>query len=83
MSHSMTIAQASAQLGQLILGLAPGDEIVLTENDLPVAKIVPGPGKKEPNTPPKQRMPGAWKGKLIPLDETETGILEMFKDYAP
>ena len=41
MSHTLTLEQASAQLPALVRSLSPGDEIVLTDNEKPVARILP------------------------------------------
>lgn len=75
MSRTIPIDQASFQLRGLIQALAPGDEIVLTDNDKPVARIVPdGTSLK--------RVPGAWKGMLTILKEDDEH-LEDFKEYMP
>jgi antitoxin (DNA-binding transcriptional repressor) of toxin-antitoxin stability system len=50
---TVNIQEAQAKLPELIHGLSPGTEVVITENDQPVAKLVaekpvlgrrPGPG---------------------------------------
>jgi prevent-host-death family protein len=76
MSQTLSIEQASAKLSELVRALEPGDEIVLTENDRPVARILPSPA-------PVKRMPGAWKGKLEIVDEGDDMVLEHFQDYLP
>jgi antitoxin (DNA-binding transcriptional repressor) of toxin-antitoxin stability system len=76
MSHTVSIQQASAKLSELVLALGPGDEIVLTDNDRPVARIVP-------NVVTAKRTPGAWKGKLEITGDSDDGILEQFQDYLP
>jgi antitoxin (DNA-binding transcriptional repressor) of toxin-antitoxin stability system len=76
MSHTIPIQQASAQLGQLVRSLGPDDEIILMENDRPVARIVPN----SPNSVVKRRVPGAWKGMLEIIDDRDDVILEHFKD---
>jgi len=38
---SLPLQQVQAQLPELIHQLAPGDEVLITENDQPVARIVP------------------------------------------
>ena len=76
MSHTVPIQIASSKLSELVLALGPGDEIVLTNNDVPVARIVP-------NVPTASRMPGAWKGKLEIIDDSDDAILEQFQDYLP
>jgi di/tripeptidase len=40
MTVTMTIEEAQANLKELIDGLMPGDEVVVTENQQPVAKLV-------------------------------------------
>jgi antitoxin (DNA-binding transcriptional repressor) of toxin-antitoxin stability system len=76
MSHTVSIQQASSKLSELVLALGPGDEIVLTENDRPVARIVP-------NVVTLTRTPGGWKGKLEIVDDNDDFILEQFQDYLP
>ena len=76
MSHTIPIDQASAQLRGLVRSLGPGDEIVLTDNDKPVARIVSDLPQ------PKQRVPGAWKGMLTIVKEDDEH-LEDFKEYMP
>ncbi len=46
MSVTITIEQAQATLKNLIEQLAPGAEIVITDNEPPVAKLVSAPAKK-------------------------------------
>jgi len=75
MSHTIPLDQASAQLSGLVRALGPGDEIVLTENDKPIARIVPSSAR--PN-----RVPGAWKGMLTVVKEDDEH-LEDFKEYMP
>jgi antitoxin (DNA-binding transcriptional repressor) of toxin-antitoxin stability system len=76
MSHTVSIQQASTKLSELVLALGPGDEIVLTDNDRPVARIVP-------SVVTAKRTPGAWKGKLEIIDDGDDVILEQFQDYLP
>jgi antitoxin (DNA-binding transcriptional repressor) of toxin-antitoxin stability system len=72
MSHVLTIEQASERLGELVRGLAPGDEIVITENEKPIARIVP-------DKTPAKREPALGKGKLETLDDSDDIILEHLK----
>jgi antitoxin (DNA-binding transcriptional repressor) of toxin-antitoxin stability system len=76
MSHTVPIDQAAANLAQLVDALAPGDEIVLTRQDQPVAKILP-------NKPARvQRRPGMWKGKLTIIKEDDDHLKD-FAEYMP
>jgi antitoxin (DNA-binding transcriptional repressor) of toxin-antitoxin stability system len=55
----VTIQEAQARLSQLIHGLSPGDEVLITENNQPVAKLA--------LTQPKKQWPckaGSAKGKI-------------------
>ena len=54
MSTTITMEEAQAKLKELIHQLAPGDEIVITENQQPVAKLVGEQPQK-----PGQR-PATW-----------------------
>ncbi len=53
MSETITIDEAQAKLRDLIHQLAPGQEVVITENQEPVARLVgessrPKPGLRHP-----------------------------------
>jgi prevent-host-death family protein len=73
----VTIEEAQAKLEELIDRLAPGEEVIITRHQQPVAKLV---GQKRPVRKP--RRPGSAKGKLIILVE-DNEHLEDFKDYMP
>ena len=72
MSATITVEEAQAHLKELIGKLAPGEELVITEGQRPVAKIV---GQAVPARKP--RRPGSAKGKLIILEEDD----EHLKDF--
>ena len=73
---TVTIQEAQAKLPDLIHKLTPGDEVVITENNLPVAKLVASqPAEARP-------MPGRGKGILTILVEDDEH-LEDFKEYMP
>lgn len=71
----VTIQEAQAKLTELIHGLAHGEEVVITENSQPVAKLA--------RTEPKDQWPckaGSAKGKIhIAPDFDEP--LDEFKEY--
>ena len=72
---TLTIQEAKAQLEEIIHRLAPGDEVVITENDQPVAKLA--------RTEPKQQWPckaGSAKGKIWMAPNFDAP-LEEFKEY--
>ena len=74
MSTTIGIDEAQTKLREIIAKLARDDEVVITENDRPIARLVP-PGKPQPQF-------GSCKGMLeILADDDEH--LEDFKDYMP
>jgi len=71
-SSTVTIEEAQAHLAELIGRLAPGDELVITQDERPVAKIVAEGVKAR-----RPRQPGSAKGKLIIHSEDD----EHLKDF--
>ena len=69
----VTIEEAQAKLPELIDKLAPGEEVIITRNQQPVAKLV---GQERRLRKPRQ--PGSAKEKLIILAEDD----EHLKDFA-
>jgi antitoxin (DNA-binding transcriptional repressor) of toxin-antitoxin stability system len=53
MMHTVTIQEAEQRLKELIRELHVGDELVITDNDIPIAKLTPlsQPSKRSPRTP--------------------------------
>ena len=80
-----TLQDAQAQLAELIHQLNPGDGITITENEIPVARLVriPATAQQAPRPrPPVTGIPkaGRWQGKLIvPPDFKEP--LEELREY--
>jgi antitoxin (DNA-binding transcriptional repressor) of toxin-antitoxin stability system len=73
---TVTIQEAQAMLPDLIHKLTPGDEVLITEDDQPVAKLV------APPSPKPRPLPGRCKGMLTILAEDDEH-LEDFKEYMP
>jgi antitoxin (DNA-binding transcriptional repressor) of toxin-antitoxin stability system len=76
MSHVVPIEQAAARLGELVGMLKPGDEIVLTEHDHPVARILPSERRRV------RRKPGSCKGMLL-IHQEDDQHLKDFAEYMP
>lgn len=73
MSMTVTMQEAQANLLELIHKLLPGDSVVITENDQPVAKLM----SQRPAV--RQRpQPGLCKGMLTIVAEDD----EHLKDFA-
>lgn len=75
MSSIITVEEAQAKLKELIHQLAPGEEVIITDNQQPVAKLVSEqPRQRQP------RVPGNCKGMITLLVEDDEH-LEDFKEY--
>jgi antitoxin (DNA-binding transcriptional repressor) of toxin-antitoxin stability system len=74
---TVTIDEARANLAALIHRLAPGEEVVITENDRAVAKLVATP----PEPPPKPRQLGTLRGTVLSMEHFDDP-LEEFEEYS-
>ena len=74
---TVTIQEAQTRLADLIHNLTPDDELVITENNQPVAKLI---SQSTPTRKPRQR--GSAKGKLVVHAEDDEH-LEHFQEYMP
>jgi prevent-host-death family protein len=73
--HIVSIDEARNNLTELIHRLSPGQEIVITENDQPVARLVAaGPAVR------KRRKLGTLKGTVLYMAPDFDAPLEEFKD---
>ena len=71
---TVTIEHAQTHLAELISELAPGQELVITQNAEPIARLIP-----EKSSPAKQpRVPGSAIGQLVILQDDEDHL----KDFA-
>jgi prevent-host-death family protein len=75
----VTIQEAQAKLPDLIHKLMPGDEVVITENNLPVAKLVSELPKPKPGLRPP---PGLGKGCITIVSDDEEHLKD-FAEYMP
>jgi antitoxin (DNA-binding transcriptional repressor) of toxin-antitoxin stability system len=71
---TVTIAEAQAKLADLIHDLKPGDEVMITENNQGVARLVIENPKKTGLRPP----PGLGKGFITIVSDDD----EHLKDFA-
>ena len=74
MSVTVGIEEAQARLKDLIAGLGPDDEIVITERNRPVARIMP--------TTKKQAVFGSCKGMLTIVQDDDEHLKD-FEAYMP
>jgi prevent-host-death family protein len=73
----ITIEEAQARLSDLIHNLGPGDEVVITENNQPVAKLV-----SQGAMPHQRPAPGLCKG-MITIVADDDEHLKDFAEYMP
>ncbi len=75
--NTVTLEQAQAQLPDLLHKLTPGEELVITENDQPVAKLV-----SEKPAVRQRPQPGLGKG-MITIVADDDEHLKDFAEYMP
>ena len=72
---TVTIEEAQAKLSDLIHKLTPDEEVVITENNQPVARLIATtPGR------PKRKL-GTLKGTVLYMAPDFDAPLEDFKEY--
>jgi antitoxin (DNA-binding transcriptional repressor) of toxin-antitoxin stability system len=64
-------------LPELVHGLTPGDELVIVENDRPVARIVPAVGQPQC----QRRRLGTLRGTVLYMAPDFDAPLDDFKEY--
>lgn len=75
MTHTVTIQEAEQRLRELLRELHSGDELVITDNDIPIAKLtLSQPPKRSPRTP------GLGKG-IITVVADDEEHLQDFSEY--
>ena len=72
----LEIAEAQARLPDLVRRLMPGDDIIITENSRPVARLIAEQREK------RQPQAGSAKGILIIAREDEEHLKD-FAEYMP
>jgi prevent-host-death family protein len=77
MSVTITVDEAQAKLKDLIHQLVPGDEIIITENTQPVARLMSEPTKVAKPRP----APGLGKGSIVYMAPDFDAPLDEFKEY--
>ena len=72
----LTLQEAQARLSELIHNLQPGDEVVITENDQPVARLISTEQRQQ-----APRRPGTLRGTVQYMAPDFDAPLEDFKEY--
>ena len=73
---TVTLKEAQADLAGLIHRLPPGEQLVITEDDRPVARLTAEP----PPTPGLRPPPGLLKGAIIILEDDDEHLKD-FEEY--
>lgn len=73
---SLKVQEAQAKLSELIHSLKPGDEVVITENDQPVARLILA--EQRPHIP---RRPGTLRGTVKYMAPDFDAPLDDFSEY--
>lgn len=76
MSVMITVEEAQAKLKEVIGKLAPGEEVVITDNQQPVARLV-GERRERPPRP----APGAGHGSILYMAPDFDEPMDEFKEY--
>ena len=76
MTKTVNLDVAQATLGELIAALKPDDDVVIMQNDKPVAKLIATSTARPP------RVPGLMKGKLTVIAEDDQHLTG-FEEYMP
>jgi antitoxin (DNA-binding transcriptional repressor) of toxin-antitoxin stability system len=72
---TVSIQDAQATLAELIRGLNPGDEVVITDNQRPVARLLR-------STPPSgERKLGTMRGTVLYMAPDFDAPLDEFREY--
>ncbi len=74
---TISIQEAQAHLRELIAGMQPGEELLITQQDQPVARLVAESAKQR-----RPRKPGSAIGRLEIVEDDEAH-LDDFSEYMP
>jgi antitoxin (DNA-binding transcriptional repressor) of toxin-antitoxin stability system len=75
---TVTIQQAQNHLPDLIHQLKPGDEVVITENQRPIARLSAAVQERATGKP---RQPGTLRGTVLYMAPDFNAPLEDFREY--
>jgi prevent-host-death family protein len=76
---TISVEDAQAKLAELIRSLAPGDEVIITANDHPVAKLTSTPSESAA----MPRQPGTLRGTVLHYASDFDAPLDEFQEYMP
>jgi len=74
--HQVTIEQATANIASVFADVLRGEEIIITDRENPVAKVIPLESNKG-----KKRVFGGGKAMIAYISDNFNETPEEFKDY--
>ncbi len=77
MSITVSVEEAQGNLKELIHQLAPGDELIITENEKQIATLV-----SKSSAERKVRLPGLGKGAITIISDDDDHLSD-FAEYMP
>jgi antitoxin (DNA-binding transcriptional repressor) of toxin-antitoxin stability system len=75
---TISIEEAQTRLPQIIAQLHLGDEVVITKDEQPVARLIAAPTRMR-----QPRRPGTLKGSVLYIAPDFDAPLDEFKEYMP
>jgi antitoxin (DNA-binding transcriptional repressor) of toxin-antitoxin stability system len=72
---TVSLKEAQDNLPELIHQLSPGEELVITENDQPIARVLPTP------LVPRERKLGTMQGTVLHMAADFDAPLDEFREY--
>ena len=73
---TVSLLEAQAKLAELIHSLHFGEEVLIIENDLPIARLLAA--QPQPRQP---RLPGSLRGTVLHMADDFNAPLDDFKEY--
>ena len=73
--QTITLEEAQSHLAEVIERLAPGEEVLITRDDQPIAALRATPAPRKP------RQPGTLKGTVLSIGPDFGAIPEGFEEY--
>ncbi len=73
---TVSLVEAQAKLAELIHSLHFGEEVMIIENDQPIARLLAAPPQ-----PRQPRRPGSLRGTVLHMEDDFNAPLDDFKEY--
>jgi len=74
---TIALSELQTSLAEVVHRLLPGEEVIITEHDRPIARLLPAEAAQEP----LPRTPGTLKGTVLYMAPDFNDPLDDFKEY--